>query len=125
MSGLKFTDEHEWVSVDGDIATVGISDYAQGQLGDLVFVELPDIGQELTAGDEACVVESVKAASEIYAPVGGEVVEVNEDLNETPALVNEDAMDGGWFFKLKMTDPGEADTLKGQEEYDEYVESLS
>lgn len=117
MSGLRFSEEHEWVSVDGDIATVGISDFAQQQLGDVVFVELPDIGRAVTRGDEVAVVESVKAASEIYAPVSGEVVEVNEALTDEPGAVNESAEADGWFFKLRMTDTSELNELMDEAAY--------
>lgn len=117
MSGLRFSEEHEWVSVDGDIATVGISDFAQQQLGDVVFVELPDIGRAVTRGDEVAVVESVKAASEIYAPVSGEVVEVNAALGDEPGTVNESAEADGWFFKLRITDASELDELMDEAAY--------
>ena len=107
----KFTPDHEYIRIDGATGAVGITDYAQEQLGDIVFVELPAIGQVLKKGDEAAVVESVKAASEIYAPVSGEVVEVNNLLAEEPGMLNTDPENGGWIFKLKLADPGEADTL--------------
>src|SRR5690606_10352259 len=107
MSDIRFTDQHEWVRVDGDIATIGITDYAQEQLGDVVYVELPEVGKTIEAGDEAAVVESVKAASEVYTPVSGEVIDVNSDIEATPAGVNEDAMGDGWFVKLRMSDPSE------------------
>src|SRR3990170_2874153 len=100
MSETRFTKDHEWIRLDGDIGTVGISDYAQTQLGDVVYVELPEIGKRVAQGEEAAVVESVKAASEIYAPMAGEVVEVNAGLNDNPALVNQDALGAGWFLKL-------------------------
>ncbi|PKQ01324.1 MAG: glycine cleavage system protein H [Alphaproteobacteria bacterium HGW-Alphaproteobacteria-12] len=124
MSDIRYTDQHEWVRVDGDIATIGITDYAQEQLGDVVFVELPEVGKELAAGDEAAVVESVKAASEVYSPVSGEVVDVNGDIETTPAGVNEDAMGDGWFVKLRLTDPAELDKLMDEATYNEFVESL-
>jgi len=117
MSGLRFSEEHEWVSVDGDIATVGISDFAQQQLGDVVFVELPDIGRAVTRGDEVAVVESVKAASEIYAPVSGEIVEVNKAIAEEPGTVNGSAEADGWFFKLRMTDASELNELMDEAAY--------
>ena len=98
----KFTKDHEWISLEGDVATVGITDYAQAQLGDVVFVEVPEAGKQVAKGDDAAVVESVKAASEVYAPVSGEVVEGNGDLEGNPALVNEDADNAGWFFKMKF-----------------------
>src|SRR3546814_9596407 len=104
-----FTDEHEWIDVEGDIATVGITDYAQGQLGDIVFVELPAEGVVFEKGDDAAVVESVKAASDVYAPISGEVVEVNSALEDEPALVNSDAEEDGWFFRLRLADASELD----------------
>jgi len=119
MATIKYTKEHEWVRVEGDIGTVGITDHAQEQLGDLVFVELPAVGKTLAKGDEAAVVESVKAASEVYAPVGGEVVEVNAALNDDPAKVNADAMGGGWFFKIRIADPAELDALLDDAAYRE------
>ena len=102
-----FTDEHEWIDVDGDTATVGITDYAQGQLGDIVFVELPQVGAEVARGKDAAVVESVKAASDVYAPITGEVIEANGALEDDPALVNTAPEDAGWFFKLTIADPAE------------------
>lgn len=110
-SDLRYSEEHEWVSVEGDIATVGISDFAQQQLGDVVFVELPDIGRAVERGAEIAVVESVKAASEIYAPLSGEIVEVNDALADEPALVNESAEEDGWFFKMRLNDVAEIDEL--------------
>ena len=124
MSDIRYTDQHEWVRVDGDIATIGITDYAQEQLGDVVFVELPEVGKELAAGDEAAVVESVKAASEVYSPVRGEVVDVNGDIETTPAGVNEDAMGDGWFVNPRLSDPAELDKLMDEAAYNEFVESL-
>ncbi len=106
-----FTKEHEWISADGGEATVGISGYAQEQLGDIVFVELPEVGKQLKKGDIAAVVESVKAASEVYAPVSGEVVAVNDGLGDDPGMVNREAENGAWFFKLKLDDPSELDGL--------------
>lgn len=122
MSGLRYSEEHEWVSVDGDVATVGISDFAQQQLGDVVFVELPDIGRTVTRGDEVAVVESVKAASEVYAPLSGEVVEVNELLSEEPGTVNESAEADGWFFRLRLTDRSELDELMDGAAYKTFVD---
>jgi glycine cleavage system H protein len=119
-----FTDEHEWIDVDGDIATVGITDYAQGQLGDIVFVELPEEGKEFNKGDDAAVVESVKAASDVYAPVSGEVIEANGDLDDDPSLVNSDAEDLGWFFKLRLTDPSELEGLMSETAYQKFVDGL-
>ncbi|MDO8838741.1 MAG: glycine cleavage system protein GcvH [Parvibaculum sp.] len=124
MSDIRFTDQHEWVRVDGDIATIGITDYAQEQLGDVVYVELPEIGKTIEAGDEAAVVESVKAASEVYTPVSGEVIDVNSDIEATPAGVNEDAMGDGWFVKLRMSDPAEFEKLMDENAYKEFVEGL-
>jgi glycine cleavage system H protein len=119
-----FTDEHEWIEVDGDVATVGITDYAQGQLGDIVFVELPAVGTAITKGKDAAVVESVKAASDVYAPITGEIIEVNPALEEDPALVNSAPEDGGWFFKMTIADPGELDKLMDEDGYKAFVESL-
>lgn len=124
MSTVKFTEDHEWISVEGDIATIGISDYAQSQLGDVVFVELPETGREVAKGDEAAVVESVKAASEVYAPVSGEIIEVNDVLDEAPATVNEDAMGAGWFVKMKLSDTSELDGLMDEAAYKTFVEGL-
>ena len=119
-----FTDEHEWIEVDGDTATVGITDYAQSQLGDIVFVEVPDEGAVLTNGQEAAVVESVKAASDVYAPIGGTVVSGNQNLEEDPSLVNSDAEGQGWFFKLTIADKGELDGLMDEAAYKAFVASL-
>ena len=119
-----FTKDHEWIEVDGETATVGITEYAQSQLGDVVFVEVPEQGRQVAKGDDAAVVESVKAASDVYAPVSGEVIEGNAALDENPALVNE-APDGeGWFFKLKLTDTGETSDLMDQADYDAYIKEL-
>jgi glycine cleavage system H protein len=119
-----YTKEHEWVRVDGDVATIGISDHAQEQLGDVVFVELPEVGKEVAQGDQMAVVESVKAASDIYAPVSGEVVERNEALEGSPALVNEDPEGGAWFFKLKLKERAELDELMDREAYEAFLETL-
>ncbi len=124
MSRIAFTKDHEWISVEGDVGTVGITDYAQSQLGDIVFVDLPEVGKTLALGDEAAVVESVKAASEIYAPVSGEVVEVNGELSGSPALVNEKAESDGWFVKLRLSDPAELDSLMDEAAYKAFVEGL-
>ena len=124
MSTVKFTEDHEWVSVDGDIATIGISDYAQGQLGDVVFVELPEVGRALAKGDEAAVIESVKAASEVYAPLTGEITAVNEALDGAPATVNEDAMGAGWFVKMKLSDASELDELMDEAAYKTFIDGL-
>ena len=122
MTVMRFSKDHEWVRVEGGIATVGISVYAQEQLGDVVFVELPAVGRQVKAGDEAAVVESVKAASEVYAPVSGEVTEVNSALADTPALVNEDAEGKGWFMKIKLADPKEVDALMDAAAYKKHTE---
>ena len=124
MADVQYTKQHEWVRLDGEIATIGISDYAQEQLGDVVYVELPETRKILARGEEAAVVESVKAASEIYAPVSGEVVEVNEALEEKPALVNASPLEEGWFLKLKINDAGELDALMDEDAYQEYVSGL-
>ena len=122
MSLLRFTKDHEWIRLDGDIAAVGITDYAQSQLGDVVYVELPEIGRRVVQGKEAAVVESVKAASEVYAPASGEVVEVNEALAADPAKVNADAMGEGWFFKFRVADAKELDGLLDEDAYKSFVE---
>ena len=120
-----YTKEHEWVRIEGDTATVGISDHAQAQLGDVVFVELPPVGKQVGRGEQAAVVESVKAASEVYAPVGGEVIEANTALEESPGLVNEEAEGKGWFFKLRLSDPGEAGQgLMDRDAYEAYLQTL-
>ena len=121
---LYFTPEHEWIRVDGDTATVGITDHAQGQLGDIVFVEVPDAGKSLSKGAEAAVVESVKAASDVYAPVSGEVVEGNAALVEDPSLVNSAAEAEGWFFTLRLSDEAELGTLMDEPAYRDYVSKL-
>lgn len=125
MSKERYTEEHEWVRAENDICTVGISVYAQEQLGDVVYVELPEVGRQLQKGKEMAVVESVKAASEVYAPVSGEVVEVNEALTGDPATVNRDAMGEGWFVKIRMSNPAELDQLMDADAYKTYVEGLS
>ena len=114
---LKFTEEHEWLRIEGDIATVGITDYAQDQLGDLVFVELPAPGATPEKGAAAAVVESVKAASDVYAPVSGEITEINQAIMDEPALVNRDPMGKGWFFKIKISDPSQLDPLLDEKAY--------
>lgn len=113
---LKYTDQHEWVET-GDIVKVGVSDYAQDQLGDIVFVELPEVGDSFDKGDECATLESVKAVSEMYAPVSGEVVEVNEELEDEPGLINEDSYEKGWIFKIKVSDAGELDSLMDKAAY--------
>ena len=125
MGIVRYTKEHEWIRVEDGVGVVGITKYAQEQLGDIVYVELPEVGAKVTQGAEAAVVESVKAASEINAPVAGEVTEVNQDLADNPGTVNTDAMDGGWFFKMKIADPDEVARLMDVVDYQEYVESLS
>ncbi len=122
---LQYTKSHEWIRIEGDEATVGISDYAQQQLGDVVYVELPEIGRKLEKGKEAAVVESVKAASEVYAPLAGEVVAVNDALTGEPAKVNQDAMGDGWFLKIRLADPGQLDALMDEAAYKKFVEGLS
>ncbi|MFM7402903.1 MAG: glycine cleavage system protein GcvH [Erythrobacter sp.] len=119
-----YTDEHEWIDVEDDVATVGITDYAQGQLGDIVFVELPEIGALIEQGKDAAVVESVKAASDVYAPITGEITEVNPALEDDPALVNSAPEDSGWFFKMTIADPGELDSLMDEEGYKAFLEDL-
>ena len=121
MSTLRFTKEHEWVRVDGAEATIGISDFAQQQLGDVVYVELPETGKRVEKGKEAGVVESVKAASEVYAPVSGEVTAINTALADDPAQVNKSAEGEGWFFKLKLADPGELDNLMDEAAYKAFI----
>jgi len=124
MSGLKYSKDHEWVRLDGDVATIGISDYAQAQLGDVVFVELPETGTTFARGKEACVVESVKAASEVFAPVDGEVVEVNAALTDEPETVNKSPTGDGWFIRMKVADPSQLDALMDEAAYAEYVKGL-
>ena len=121
---VKYTKEHEWIRIDGDIATIGISEYAQEQLGEIVFVELPEAGTPLEKGSEAAVIESVKAASEVYAPASGEVTESNPNLDADPGKVNADATGKGWLYKMKITDAGELDDLMDEDEYKDYVEGL-
>lgn len=119
-----FTDEHEWIDVEGESATVGITDYAQEQLGDIVFVELPSVGAMLDKGGDAAVVESVKAASDVYSPITGEVTEVNESLEEDPALVNSSPEEDGWFFRLSISDSSELKGLMDENGYRAFVDSL-
>ena len=121
---LYFTKEHEWIRVDGDTATVGISDHAQEQLGDIVFAEVPEAGKRLSKGQEAAVVESVKAASDVYAPVSGEVVEGNPALGDDPSVINSDPEGEGWFFKLKLDDRSELDGLMDEAAYRDWVKTL-
>ena len=126
-SDLKFLDSHEWIKVDDNTAIVGISDHAQNELGEVVFVELPAIGDEFISGDEAAVVESVKAASEVYTPISGEVIEVNDALEENPELVNTSPFEEGWFFKLKVSDEnlGSIESLMTAEEYSSMLDGNS
>jgi glycine cleavage system H protein len=121
---LYFTKEHEWIRVDGDVATVGISDHAQEALGDIVFAEVPEPGKSLAKGDDAAVVESVKAASDVYSPVGGEVIDGNAAIADDPSLINRDPEGEGWFFKLKLSDPTELEGLMSEADYREWVKSL-
>ena len=118
----RYTKEHEWAVVDGDVMTVGITDYAQDSLGEIVFVELPEVGAEFSLGDTFGVVESVKAASDLFAPVSGEVIEVNDALTDTPEVVNEDPYDAAWMIKVKLADPGEVDDLMDAAAYAAYCE---
>lgn len=120
---LHYTKEHEWIRVEGDIATVGITDFAQAQLGDVVFVEVPEAGRQVSKGSEAAVVESVKAASDVYAPVSGEIVEGNQALVDDSALVNSDPEGEGWFFRLRLSNPGELEGLMDAEAYRSFCES--
>ena len=124
MASIRYTNDHEWIRLDGDVGTVGISDYAQTQLGDVVYVELPPIGKKIAKGDEAAIVELVKAASEVYAPVAGEVVAINADLEGAPATVNEDAEGRGWFLKLKVADVAAVETLMDEEQYKAFLETI-
>jgi glycine cleavage system H protein len=125
MSNLKYTDDHEWVRIDGDdVVTVGITNFAQEQLGELVFVELPAVDSDVSQGDEAAVIESVKAAGEVKSPVTGTIIEVNDALPDSPELVNEDPTGAGWFYNVKMADPAELEGLKDQDAYQSYIETL-
>lgn len=124
MSMTKFTEEHEWIKVDGDTGTVGITSYAQEQLGDVVYVELPAVGKQVEKGKEMAVVESVKAASEVYAPVTGTVVAANDKLTAEPATVNAEPMAGGWFVKIKLANPNELDDMMDEVAYGKFVEGL-
>lgn len=119
---LKYTEEHEWVLVEDDIVTIGITDFAQEQLGDVVFVELPEVGDDLEMGKSFGVVESVKAVSDIYAPVSGEVVEINDELPNEPEIINSSPYDDGWLVRLKLTDPSELDDLMDADAYQEFIE---
>ena len=121
----RYTKDHEYIRIEGDTGIVGITDYAQSQLGDVVYVELPAVGKSVAKGGEAAVVESVKAASEVYAPVSGEVTAVNSALEGAPGTVNEDPVERGWFFKLRLANAAELDGLMGEDEYRDYVQSIS
>jgi glycine cleavage system H protein len=121
---MRYTNDHEWVRVEGDTAIVGISDYAQEQLGDVVFVELPDVGKSFAQNDDAAVVESVKAASEIYAPISGEILAVNDSLEDAPETLNSDPTGDGWMFKISIADAGEIDALMDEAAYKKFVEGL-
>jgi glycine cleavage system H protein len=121
MADIKYTDDHEYLNIEGDVATIGITKHAQEQLGDVVFVELPEVGKVVAKGDEAAVVESVKAAAEVYAPVSGEIVEANGDLEGNPGLVNEDPEGGAWFMKIKLSDKSELDGMMDADGYAKFV----
>jgi glycine cleavage system H protein len=124
VEGLLYTKDHEWAKVEGDVVTMGITDYAQEQLGELVFVELPDVGKEITARKEIAVVESSKAAGDVYSPVTGTVTEVNPALSAKPELINEDCYKGGWICKLQLTDKKSLDNLMDAKKYQEYLDTL-
>ena len=124
MARLKYTDQHEWLIIDGETARVGITDYAQSQLGDVVFVELPDSGVEFKQGDEAAVVESVKAAAEVYAPATGKITATNGDLEQNPELVNSSPQDAGWFFEMNLSDISEIDTMMDEHSYIRFLANL-
>ncbi len=123
MSERKYAKSHEWVLVDGETATVGISDHAQDALGDITFVELPEVDEEVEAGSDVASIESVKAASDIYAPIGGTISAVNEDLEDEPEAINENPLDGGWIFKLSDINAGDLDNLMSEDEYNEFLKS--
>ena len=125
MADTRYTKDHEWIRLDGEVATVGITEHAQEQLGDIVYVELPEVGRKVDKGGEAAVVESVKAASDVYAPASGEVVAVNQSLDGAPAAVNEEAEGKGWFFRLKLSNASELDALMTAEQYKDYLATLS
>jgi glycine cleavage system H protein len=120
----RYTKDHEWIRLDGDVATVGITEHAQEQLGDIVYVELPEIGKQVTRGGDAAVVESVKAASDVYSPASGEVVAINDALGASPGSINEEAEGKGWFFRLKLASPDELNELMSAEQYKEFLASL-
>jgi glycine cleavage system H protein len=124
MMSTRYTKDHEWIRLDGEVATVGITAHAQEQLGDIVYVELPEIGRKVTKGGDAAVVESVKAASDVYAPASGEVVAVNDALGSTPGAINEEAEGKGWFFRLKLESPDELNELMSAEQYKQFLATL-
>ena len=124
MATIRYTKDHEWLRVEGSVATVGISDHAQEQLGEVVFVDLPDIGRSVNRNDDMAVVESVKAASDVYAPISGEVIEINDTLADQPGQVNDSPEDKGWFCKLKIGNPDELDELMDSDAYQSYLETL-
>ncbi len=124
MSTIKYTRDHEWIRIEGDVAVIGITDYAQSQLGDVVYVELPELGRRVEQGKEAAVVESVKAASEVYAPISGEVIAVNDALSGEPGKINGDPQGEGWFLKLRIANPKELDGLMDAKAYAAFVEDL-
>jgi len=124
MSDIRYSEDHEWIMLDGDVGTIGISDYAQGALGDVVFVEMPEIGASLDKGAEVGVIESVKAASEIYTPVSGEIVAVNDAVDGDPSLVNTDPLGEGWLFKIKLSNLDELNGLSNQDAYNKFLEGL-
>ena len=123
MSEKKYSKDHEWIEIDNDIATIGITNHAQESLGDIVFVELPTIGKQVSSNDEVCVIESVKAASDIYTPIDGEIIEVNEKLNDNGALVNEDPENTAWIFKLKISEASQFNDLMTLSEYQEFLKT--
>jgi glycine cleavage system H protein len=125
MADMRYTKDHEWIRLDGNVGIIGITAYAQSQLGDVVFVDLPEIGKHVSKGADAAVVESVKAASEVYAPMTGDVIDVNAALEGAPATVNHDAEGDGWFLKLKLTNLAEYDELMTEEQYKSYLETIS
>src|SRR5471030_1555026 len=125
MSTARYTKDHEYIVVEGEIGTIGVSDHAQAQLGDVVFVELPAVGDKFAKGAQAAVVESVKAASEVFAPASGEVIAVNKELENEPSLINEDAMGKGWIVKLRLADPAELDSLMDETAYQAYLKSIA
>ncbi|NLM96718.1 MAG: glycine cleavage system protein GcvH [Halanaerobiaceae bacterium] len=121
---LFYTENHEWLAVDGDEATIGITEYAQEEMGDVVFVELPEVGEEFEQFDSFGVVESVKAVADVYIPVGGKVIAINEELFDQPELINEEPYDGGWLIKIKITDEDELESLMNHEEYERFLEEV-